>query len=85
MTYVIETYLDKNFSGRFIDKNFIKDLPQNVNPYGEKGEFHTFTFDGSIFKKPIDFEIGEFVKKIIRNHSLTIMMMKENMFFGCVT
>ena len=61
VNYVIETYLDKNFSGRFIDKNFIKDLPQNVNPYGEKGEFHTFTFDGSIFKKPIDFEIGEIV------------------------
>ena len=27
----------------------------------ENGEFHTFTFDGPIFSKPIDFEIGEIV------------------------
>lgn len=63
VTCVNETYLDKSFAGRIIDKNFIKDLPANVDPCGENGEFHTFTFDGPIFKKPIDFEIGEIVKK----------------------
>lgn len=64
VTCVNETYLDKSFAGRIIDKNFINDLPANVDPCGENGEFHTFTFDGPIFKKPIDFEIGEIVKKI---------------------
>lgn len=63
VTCVNETYLDKSFAGRIIDKNFIKDLPKNVDPCGENGEFHTFTFDGPIFKTPIDFEIGETVKK----------------------
>ncbi|ANF51063.1 ATP-binding protein [Chryseobacterium glaciei] len=63
VTCVNETYLDKSFAGRIIDKDFIKDLPENVDPCGENGEFHTFTFDGPIFKNPIEFEIGETVKK----------------------
>lgn len=63
VTCVNETYLDKSFAGRIIDKNFINDLPENVDPCGENGEFHTFTFDGPIFQNPINFEIGEIVKK----------------------
>ena len=58
---VNERYLDKSFVGRVIDQNFINDLPENVDVCGENGEFHTFTFDGPIFSKPIDFEIGEIV------------------------
>ncbi|OCK52351.1 ATP-binding protein [Chryseobacterium sp. CBo1] len=63
VTCVNEIYLDKTFAGRIIDKDFINDLPENVDPCGENGEFHTFTFDGPIFKNPIDFKIGEIVKK----------------------
>jgi len=58
---VNEKYLDKSFVGRVIDQDFINDLPKNVDVCGENGEFHTFTFDGPIFSKPIDFEIGEIV------------------------
>lgn len=58
---VNERNLDKSFVGRIIDQQFINDLPDNVDVCGENGEFHTFTFDGPIFKKPIDFEIGEIV------------------------
>ncbi|RMZ58173.1 diphthine--ammonia ligase [Chryseobacterium nematophagum] len=63
VTCVNETYLDKSFVGRIIDRDFIKDLPKHVDPCGENGEFHTFTFEGPIFKKPIQFEIGETIKK----------------------
>nr|WP_315025752.1 diphthine--ammonia ligase [uncultured Chryseobacterium sp.] len=63
VTCVNGAYLDKSFAGRIIDHDFIKDLPENVDPCGENGEFHTFTFDGPIFKKPIPFEIGETVKR----------------------
>jgi len=63
VTCVNETYLDKSFAGRIIDKDFIKDLPEDVDPCGENGEFHTFTFDGPIFKNPISFDIGETIKK----------------------
>lgn len=63
VTCVNGNYLDKSFAGRVIDKDFIRDLPENVDPCGENGEFHTFTFDGPLFKNSIQFEIGETVKK----------------------
>ncbi|SFN60360.1 MJ0570-related uncharacterized domain-containing protein [Chryseobacterium oleae] len=63
VTCVNETYLDKSFAGRIIDRDFIRDLPKNVDPCGENGEFHTFTFDGPIFREPVQFEIGETIKK----------------------
>ncbi|UMB54330.1 diphthine--ammonia ligase [Lutibacter sp. A64] len=55
--------LDKSFVGRIVDESFINDLPQNVDVCGENGEFHTFVFDGPIFKNPIPFKIGEKVLK----------------------
>ncbi len=55
--------MDASFVGRIIDKDFIKDLPGNVDPCGENGEFHTFCFDGPVFKHPIDFTIGEKIFK----------------------
>lgn len=55
--------LDKSFAGRIIDHEFIKDLPADVDVCGENGEFHTFCFDGPIFSKPVEFEIGETVFK----------------------
>lgn len=55
--------LDKSFCGRIIDNNFLKDLPEDVDPCAENGEFHTFVFDGPIFKEPIHFKIGEMVEK----------------------
>lgn len=58
---VNERYLDKSFTGRIIDQDFITDLPEDVDVCGENGEFHTFTFDGPIFSEPINFEIGETV------------------------
>ncbi len=61
VTCVNERNLDKSFAGRIIDAQFIADLPDDVDVCGENGEFHTFTFDGPIFSKPIAFEIGEVV------------------------
>lgn len=60
-TCVNEKFLDKSFVGRVIDEDFLRDLPANVDPCGENGEFHTFVFDGPIFKKPISFEKGDIV------------------------
>jgi uncharacterized protein (TIGR00290 family) len=58
---VNEKYLDKSFAGRLIDESFLKDLPPNVDPCGENGEYHSFVFDGPIFKTPVAFEKGEVV------------------------
>lgn len=57
--------LDESFLGRELDHSFLADLPENVDPCGENGEFHTFCYDGPIFSKPVPFEFGE---KILRRY-----------------
>ncbi|MCB4808779.1 adenine nucleotide alpha hydrolase [Tamlana sp. 62-3] len=52
-------FFNKDFVGTVIDKHFIDNLPKGVDPCGENGEFHTFCFDGPIFKQPVQFSIGE--------------------------
>ncbi len=61
-------YLDESFCGRIIDKKFMNELPANVDPCGENGEFHTFVYDGPIFNYPINFEIGE---KVLRSYAVS--------------
>jgi len=51
--------LDPSFLGRVIDEDFLSQLPAEVDPCGENGEFHTFVFDGPIFRYPIKIEFGE--------------------------
>lgn len=59
-------FLDKSFCGRLIDESFVNDLPANVDPCGENGEYHSFVFDGPIFKSPIHLIKGETVYKEYR-------------------
>jgi uncharacterized protein (TIGR00290 family) len=51
--------LDASFSGREFDAALLADLPPAVDPCGENGEFHTFVFDGPMFRAPIGVETGE--------------------------
>ncbi len=55
--------LDTRFAGRELDESFFRDLPPNVDPCGENGEFHTFVFDGPIFRWPIPVRMGEIVRR----------------------
>lgn len=57
------THLDQSFAGRFIDADFLKDLPKNVDPCGENGEFHSIVFDGPLFQNPVSFQKGDIVYK----------------------
>jgi uncharacterized protein (TIGR00290 family) len=57
----------QDFCGRIIDQSFLDDLPKDVDPCGENGEFHTFVFDGPIFSEPINFTLGEMVFKTFPN------------------
>ena len=56
-------YLDESFLGREIDREFINDLPYDIDPCGENGEYHSFVYDGPFFKYPIEFVKGEKVFK----------------------
>ncbi len=51
--------MDPSFAGRIINEEFLKDLPADVDPCGENGEYHTFCYDGPIFKHAISFEVAE--------------------------
>lgn len=59
--------LNKSFVGRVVDEQFLADLPEHVDPCGENGEFHTFAFDGPIFKHPVAFEKGDVISKTYRS------------------
>jgi len=51
------------FAGRFFDESFLKSIPPQVDPCGENGEFHTFVYDGPVFKRPISVRVGELVTR----------------------
>ncbi|WP_374948225.1 diphthine--ammonia ligase [Mucilaginibacter sp.] len=53
----------KDFAGKVITPHLVKSLPDGVDVCGENGEFHTFAFQGPIFKKPINYKTGELVFK----------------------
>jgi uncharacterized protein (TIGR00290 family) len=55
--------LDRSFAGREFDDQLLEDLPANVDPCGENGEFHTFVHAGPIFTAPIACDIGEVVER----------------------
>ena len=56
--------LDPSFAGRVLDESFFADLLPGVDPCGENGEFHTFVFDGPVFRTPIRFLTGD---KVLRD------------------
>ena len=78
---VNEAYLDDSYLGRVIDPDFIDSLPTNVDPCGENGEYHTFVFDGPIFKEPITFELGE---KVYRTYQVA-KQKEDDTTYDCAT
>ncbi len=51
--------LDPAFAGRRYDERLLAELPDDVDPCGENGEFHTFVHSGPIFSEPVGCEVGE--------------------------
>jgi uncharacterized protein (TIGR00290 family) len=69
-TCVDTKVLAKEFVGREMDEEFLSELPVGVDRCGENGEYHSFVYDGPIFKKRVPFSLGE---KVLR----------ENRFYYC--
>jgi uncharacterized protein (TIGR00290 family) len=61
LTCVDPKKLDASFAGRQFDDSLLTSLPLSADPCGENGEFHTFVYDGPIFKERIPIEVGESV------------------------
>ena len=58
--------LGREFAGRAIDADLIRDLPHGVDPCGENGEFHSFVYDGPIFRHSVRVTVGEVVQRDTR-------------------
>jgi uncharacterized protein (TIGR00290 family) len=63
LTCINPQKLDRGFAGRAFDAEFIGDLPAEVDPCGENGEFHTFACDAPGFQGPISVAPGEVVER----------------------
>ena len=55
--------MDQSLCGREFDASFLEALPAEVDPCGERGEFHTFAWDGPAFTAPVFVEQGEIVRR----------------------
>ena len=65
VTALNPTMIPAEFAGRWFDSNFLEDLPEEVDPLGENGEFHTCVIDGPMFSSPIAAKPGRIVERKI--------------------
>ena len=55
--------LPASFAGRRFDRALLRDLPEDVDPCGENGEFHTFVAAGPMMKGRVAVSVGEVVER----------------------
>jgi uncharacterized protein (TIGR00290 family) len=60
---VNEKCLGKEFLGRKIDVKLLQELPKNVDPCGENGEYHSFVYNAPFFSHSINIRAGQTVYK----------------------
>ena len=58
--------LSADFTGRDFDASLLRDLPEDIDPCGENGEFHTCVHAGPMFEHPIMIERGETILRDAR-------------------
>jgi uncharacterized protein (TIGR00290 family) len=63
LTCVNPKQLDRSFAGRQFDRALLADLPAGVDKCGERGEFHSFAWDGPMFNKAVAITVGEVVER----------------------
>ena len=61
LTCVDTKALAQEFVGREFNEQLLSDLPPEVDPCGENGEFHTFTYAGPMFRDSLSVQVGEIV------------------------
>jgi len=63
ITCVDPRVISRDFAGRDFDAALLTALPSSADPCGERGEFHTFAYEGPMFREPIAIESGEIVER----------------------
>src|SRR6266481_8664415 len=61
LTCIDRGKLDRSFVGRDFDEALLSDLPQEVDPCGERGEFHSFVYRGPMLNTVLPVSVGETV------------------------
>jgi diphthamide synthase (EF-2-diphthine--ammonia ligase) len=61
LTCVDTEKLDRSFVGREFDEALLAALPEDVDPCGEKGEFHSFVYAGPMLNAELSVSVGETV------------------------
>ena len=59
LTCVDTGKLDRSFVGREFDGELLSALPENVDPCGERGEFHSFVYAGPMLNAVVPVSVGE--------------------------
>jgi len=77
VTCVDTRVLDGGFVGRMMDNVFFADLPTDVDPCGENGEYHSFVYDAPMFREPIPCITGEVVVRDVF-HFCDVMLADES-------
>lgn len=65
VTAINPCMIPAEFAGRWFNSKFLEDLPEEVDPLGENGEFHTCVVDGPMFSSPINAQPGRIVERKI--------------------
>jgi diphthamide synthase (EF-2-diphthine--ammonia ligase) len=63
ITCVDPRAIPAEFAGREFDAQLLHDLPLTADPCGERGEFHTFAYEGPMFAAPVPIRSGEVVER----------------------
>jgi len=63
ITCIDPKYLPAEFAGHEYDSTFLEQIPDAIDPCGEKGEFHSFAYDGPMFKNKLNISVGETVTR----------------------
>ena len=63
ITCVDPSRLDAGFVGREYDDRLLEELPQEVDPCGERGEFHSFVYAGPMFRNALRIGLGHVVTR----------------------
>jgi uncharacterized protein (TIGR00290 family) len=65
----VEGKVGPGFVGRAYDQDLLAALPPGIDPCGEYGEFHTFVYDGPIFRRPVAVRVGDIVIRDGRHYA----------------
>lgn len=63
LTCVDPRKLDASFAGREFDETLLRELPAEIDPCGENGEFHTCVYEAPVFSAPLSVRGGEVVER----------------------